>query len=484
MEQTNCEANWKALLWKIGGGILSFREKLLDFKRRLSDRKMYSIVVVIIAAVAIWGVVQYRHAAQLRQQLDNQYNRAFYDMTGYVNNVEVLLVKSLIASTPIKAASTLQEAWRQANLAQTNLGQLPVDQHVLANTSKYLTQVGDLAYSLNNQNMSGKQLNDDQYKTIEKLYGYSISLRKSLGDLQTQISSGRIKWGALANKGTSVFKKTSASLPMQQFENIDKTFQEYPRLIYDGPFSDHLVTAQPRGVTGDVLNQEQAKQSVIRFFGADRIKSVDNTSTNNADPIRTYSYKVILKDAPKDVTASIDVTQKGGHPFWMIYNRPATAKKLNVDQAKALGRKFLESRGYKNMVDTYYLSQDNTATINYAYKQGNVTIYPDLIKLKIALDNGEIIGLEAKGYLAAHTERNIPAPKMTMEEARSKVSSRVNIISAGLAIIPTDYKTELFVYEFKGKLNNQDFLVYINAENGKEENILMIINTPNGILTM
>jgi len=60
----------------------------------------------------------------------------------------------------------------------------------------------------------------------------------------------------------------------------------------------------------------------------------------------------------------------------------------------------------------------------------------------------------------------------------------VEILSSGLAIIPTNYKTEIFTYEFKGKLNNRDFLVYINAETGKEENILMIIDTPNGILTM
>ena len=60
----------------------------------------------------------------------------------------------------------------------------------------------------------------------------------------------------------------------------------------------------------------------------------------------------------------------------------------------------------------------------------------------------------------------------------------MNIGVQGLAIIPTDYKTELFTYEFKGKFNNQDFLVYINAVTGKEENVLMIINTPNGILTM
>lgn len=154
---------------------MSFREKLLDFKRRLSDRRMYSIIIVIIGAVAVWGIYQYKQASQLRQQLDNQYNRAFFDMVGYVQNVDTMLAKSMISSTPQKTASNLQEAWRQANLAQTNLGQLPVSQQVLGNTSKFLTQVGDLAYSLNNQNMTGKPLTDQQYKTLEQLQGFSVS---------------------------------------------------------------------------------------------------------------------------------------------------------------------------------------------------------------------------------------------------------------------------------------------------------------------
>jgi len=39
----------------------------------------------------------------------NQYNRAFYEMVGYVNNVEVLLLKSLICNSPEKTAQTMQE---------------------------------------------------------------------------------------------------------------------------------------------------------------------------------------------------------------------------------------------------------------------------------------------------------------------------------------------------------------------------------------
>jgi spore germination protein len=463
---------------------MSIREKLLDFKRRLSDRKMYSIVIVVIGAVAMWGIYQYKQAANLRQELDNQYNRAFYDMIGYVNNVEVMLIKSLIASTPNRTAATLQEAWRQANMAQANLGQLPVSQPVLANTSKFLTQVGDMAYAINNQSLAGKPINDEQYQTLEQLYGFATSLGNNLNELQGQLSQGRIRWGDLTRKGTRIFSRASANLSMEQFENIDKVFQEYPTLIYDGPFSDHMTTTEPRGLTGDVISVEQGKEKVIKLFGEDRVSSVEEISTDDTSLIKTFSYKVLFKDLPEEQNAFIDITQQGGHVLWMLYNRPVDEKTIEVDEAKELGRQFLESIGFEDMVDTYYISEDGTAVINYAYKQGDVVVYPDLVKVKIALDTGEILGLEAKGYLSSHIVRDIPEPKISMEEARQAISPRVEILSSGLAIIPTNYKTEIFTYEFKGKLNNRDFLVYINAENGNEEDILMIINTPNGILTM
>ena len=70
-----------------------------------------------------------------------------------------------------------------------------------------------------------------------------------------------------------------------------------------------------------------------------------------------------------------------------------------------------------------------------------------------------------------------------MDEAKDSLNQKLEITSSGLAIIPTEWKTEVFCYEFKGKIYDTDFLVYINANTGKEENILVIIETPNGILT-
>lgn len=168
----------------------------------------------------------------------------------------------------------------------------------------------------------------------------------------------------------------------------------------------------------------------------------------------------------------------------MNYNRDIDAEVISQDDANKIGKEFLESKGYSNMKETYFLKQDGIVTINYAYTQNDVTVYTDLIKVKVALDNGEILGMETTGYLNSHEVRQIPTPTITLEEAKSHLNKKLELTGEGLAIIPTEWKTEIFCYEFKGKVDDTDFLVYINAETGKEENILVIINTPNGTLTM
>ena len=104
---------------------LGMLDELPDSKKRSSTIVKYAIFIALFAAAASWGYYQYRRAADLRQELDNQYNRAFFEMVGYVNNVESLLAKSMVSTTTSRTAITLQEAWRQAS-GHRRTGQLPV----------------------------------------------------------------------------------------------------------------------------------------------------------------------------------------------------------------------------------------------------------------------------------------------------------------------------------------------------------------------
>ena len=72
---------------------------------------------------------------------------------------------------------------------------------------------------------------------------------------------------------------------------------------------------------------------------------------------------------------------------------------------------------------------------------------------------------------------------MSKEKAAENLNKKLEIKSESLAMIPTEWKTEILCWEFKGTINGMDFLVYVNVETGKEEDILLIVNTPNGTLT-
>lgn len=466
-------------------------EEAGDYKRK-NDRmppgyyarnKAKNVVIAILALTTLYGAYQHHRAVMLRRQLDAQYNRAFYEMSGYVQDIEVLLAKAMLTSSTEKAADILKDIWHRAELVSTNLGQLPIQQGALTNTQKFISQVGDYAKTLTSQNVKGKTLTQEQMDTIKKLHELAVNLNKNLDQFHGELSAGTMTWEALAGEGTNLFSKSDVEVPMS-ISNIDGTFENMPTLIYDGPFSEHMSRQKALGLSGNKITEDQAIEKLGELFGKENIRNVQKVSDNKNGVIDTYNFRFELKGKTENSVAEADVSVIGGKVVWFLYNRDVGDVELDIDKAKEIGKQFLEKTGFKSMKDTYYTEQNGIATINYAYEQNGVIIYPDLVKVKVALDNGEIVGFESKGYLMNHREREIPEPAITEAEALQKVARKENIKSSGLAIIPTDYGKELFCYEFKGKLDDQDFIVYINAITGEEEDILLIINSEEGILTM
>ena len=458
------------------------KNKLIDWKNRLKDRHMLSVIVVLFTIIIILSVIIYKKQTEYRQASENQYNMAFYELVDYVQNVETYLAKSLISSSPEHGAETLTHVWREANLAQAYLSRLPIDSVELEKTAKFLNQVSDYSYSLSRKNIYNEELTEEDLKNLEDLHNYSVELRNTLDQLSADINDGRIKWGELTKKGKVAFAQEVSNISKNSFSNLEENFHEYSGLIYDGAFSEHMTSSQKKGLTGDNIDEEKAKQIATDFIGKDRMQEINLSGKSENTDIITYDFSVKVNNENEE-NMNISITEKGGHVLLMNYNRNVEAELISQEEADKIGKQFLEDRGLNNMKETYYLKQDGIVTINYAYKLDEVTVYPDLIKLKIALDNGEVMGIETKGYLNSHEERKIPEVKITKEKAKESLNKNLEITSESLAIIPTEWQTEVLCWEFKGKVNDTDFLVYVNAETGKEEDILVITNTPNGTLT-
>ena len=455
--------------------------KLVDWKNRLKDRHMLSVILVLFAIIIALAVILYNKQKEYRTASENSYNMAFYELVDYVQNVETYLAKSLISSSPEHGAETLTSVWREANLAQTYLAMLPIESQELENTEKFLNQVSDYSYTLSRKNIYNESLSEEDLNNLKELHGYSTELKNTLNQLSEDINTGRISWGELTKKGSVAFAQQVSNISKDSFSNLEENFHEYSGLIYDGAFSEHLTNNEKTGLTGEDISEEEAKNIAQDVIGRDKIKEISNLGFSENATIPVYDFSIKTNE---ENNINIAISQKGGHIVYLNSNRDVNTEIISQEEANEYGKKYLEERGFPNMKETYYLKQEGIVTINYAYTQDDVIIYSDLIKVKVALDNGEVLGIETSGYLNNHKQRDVSKVSITAEEAKQTLNKDLEIMSESLAVIPTEWESELLCYEFKGKVDDTEFLVYINAENGREEDILVITNTPNGTLTM
>lgn len=465
------------------------KDKLYDWKDRLRDRHMLSLVLTLVGIITILGLFTYKRERTFRQYTENNYNMAFFELVDYVENVGVALEKSLVSSTPQHGAENLTEVWREANLAQAYLAMLPIGSEELSNTSKFLNQVSEYSYSLSRKNIYNESLSQEDLNNLKNLYKYSTELQNTLNQLSADMNDGRIKWGELTKKGSTVFATQVSNISKDSFSNIENNFHEYAGLIYDGAFSEHMTSVEKKGLTGENISEEQAKQIALNYIPHNNIKEINSNGLSENTDMPSYDFTIVLKDEEeKESNINISITQRGGHIAFMNHNREIKAQTISEQRAVEIGKQFLSSHGFDSMKETYYMTHEGIITINYAYSQtsqyGDITVYSDLIKIKIALDNGQVLGIETTGYLNSHYIRDIGTVQLSKEQAKGGLNQELEIQSENLTIIPTEYKTELLCWEFKAKVEDAEYLIYINANTGKEEDILVLKVVPNGTLTM
>ncbi len=95
--------------------------------------------------------------------------------------------------------------------------------------------------------------------------------------------------------------------------------------------------------------------------------------------------------------------------------------------------------------------------------------------MKIALDDGNIIGFSARDYLSSKRERKIPNHLFLLNK-HEKMNPNVTIMEERKAIIMNNMNEEVLCYEFLGTLGDDTYRIFINAQNGMEEKVEKLQN--------
>ncbi len=452
---------------------MKFRQKFRDFVARLKSARLYTFLIVSLLVFVSLSVFQAKTSAEYKESLDAQYIRAFDDLAEYVSTIETSLYKCAAVTDAKSVVRLASSIYAKASSASACLGQLPLSDTNLENTARFLAQVGDFSSALALRYMDTPEITESDRQNMVSLSRYAETLENALYDMQAQLYDGKKSFGMPKKR----FGETFA----QSMEKLETEFQEYPALIYDGPFSDHVEDKPPRFLEGQAEISPQEAKTRLSAFVPSSMLSQFSEAEEMGGGAPCYVFTASVEEGR---TVSYYITKQGGHLLEMLDSRTPTETKISLDKAKELSKVYLERLGFSAMQDSYYEVHGNIATVNFAYSDGKVLYYPDLIKVRVAMDNGEILGMEAGGYMANHGMRAFPSPTVTPENAQKRLSPLLSPQGVQLCVIPLNSGAEALCWEFKCKMEERTFLVYLDALAGHEQDILMLLENEDGMLTI
>lgn len=433
--------------------------------------RLYASVLILVLFSAF--VINAQKASELSRQLNADAERSLSTLEACMSSINTNLTKGLYANTTPMLSSMAISLTRDAASAKNSLSALPLSDTQLDNMLKFLSQVGAFVSTLDRKLSLGESITSEERNQLKQLIDVSQKLLSELDTITQGVEDGSVSF---KQAGSTLKKSTDQSMQIDSaFGDAEQTLTDYPTLIYDGPFSDHILNQSPKTLEGKSdISKEKALEIASDFIGVDKSTLRFDSETNGV--IETYNFFVD--------SINISVCKKGGAVLYLLGSSNAGESVITPEQAVENAKNFLSAKGYKNMKESYYSTQDGICTVNFAYENEGVICYPDLIKLSVSLETGNIISFDARGYIMNHTDRPPVQSKISSDEAKMSVSDYLTVMSSRLAIIPTDYKTEKTAYEFHCKTpDEQEVLVYIDVLTAKEDDILLLLYSDGGILT-
>lgn len=413
-------------------------------------------------------------------QLEYTYRRALNDLADYVTGMRSTLKKAGYATTPALRNTVSAKLMEQSGGAKAAMAALPFSQERIDRIGRFLSQVGDYALSLTRKASLGSNLEEEDLQSLSAMEKYAGILSDALQEIQQRLGPEGLSW---PGEPKSLFNNVQQldQLPVfdDSLDQVAKEFSEFPSLLYDGPFSDHILRREALFLKGKpVITREEAARKAAKFLGCAPEDLQENGLTENTLASFVFTWE----------KSRICVTRAGGEIAYFKKAAQIPEAKLTYEQALEAAAGVLRAAGISSFQESYYVKNDNQCTINFAYlteEEPKVLCYPDLIKVTVELGEGGMLEYDATGYLMNHQNRDLVTPALYSEEAQKSVSPQLKVKASSLTLIPTPGLSEVLCWEFlcEGK-EQEEVLVYINGESGMEEQLYLLQKSENGVLVI
>lgn len=430
-----------------------------------------------------WGWNEYRMAGKYRLVAENNNRRALNDFASHLDQLETDMAKGSVAGNPAQKILYLSQVSSKSDAALKDFAQIPAQQTGLSYVGQFLTQSGDFARTLAQRIAGGGTISAEEEKTLTEMHERLTPVNQQVQDLIVRIDTERLVWtdpdptlrqrlglGTQVAEAAADGSEAPSKSVRSGLDQLDASLQKLPPFSYSGEYSTRVVE-KPLGLpTGDVT-QEQSLEKARDFL--------NKIGSSNATPeFAGESQGALGGYIWKYNDAHLEVSRQGGVITLYRDQREIEPRTLSLEEATKKAKEILQTLGWQLVITS---SEDFGSYVQFdaVVENDGIRIYPDKVRLMVALDNGKLTGLDAAPYYTFHQTRNFPA-KLTQDQAVRKLRSNFQVLESRLAVIVKSGNQEVYCYEFRGRYQGEEYLVYLNAATGAEEKIQRIIKTPRG----
>lgn len=438
--------------------------------RRLSAI-LFPLTALLLVGALVWGYQENQEKNSILLKAENQYQRAFHDLSFHMERLHGELGNTLAVNSAASGVHRkgLVNVWRLTSEAQNEINQLPLTLLPFSQTEEFLSKISNFSYKAAVRDFTKKPLTDGELSNLKALYKSSGDISKDLQEVQNKVITNKLRWmdveSALATE-----EKAEDNTIIDGFKTVDKRVAAYPELDWGPSVASIYDKRSVKKLGGKPVTADEIKQKALKY--ADAGANAQIQVVENGKGTEWSSYTATVNEPGSKEAISMDFTREGGLLISYNNNREVGKAQVSMKQAVAKAVEFLERKGFPQMTAVSADRYDNLGNMTFVSSQDGVLIYPEKITVRTGLDTGEPVGFQASDYVREHQEKRvIPKPQLSLAEARKLLNPDFKELYHRLAWIENDDATKVLTYEFGGKINGSQYRIYLNASDGIEETV-------------
>ncbi|HZG75067.1 MAG TPA: germination protein YpeB [Paenibacillus sp.] len=429
---------------------------------------LFPIVAVLLVGAGLWGYQEHQEKNRILVKAENQYQRAFHDLSYHMDQLHEELGNTLAVSSESNFhRKGLINMWRLTSQAQSEVNQLPLTLMPFHETEELLANISKFSYKTAVRDLQKQPLTDAEMKVLTELYESSKEIKNDLRKVQESVINNHLQWMDVEMLLASGAENYDNDI-IDGFQLMNKRVTENGDIDWGPTMTAMNRRMSMQSVGGPPITAEDAKRKAADFLGLKDVTGMKAVENGADTDFSTYTVSVPTQN---ETSRQIEFTKAGGKLVYFLTERTVAEKIVDIPGAVEAGTEFLKEHGYDGMRAVSYDEYNNVASIIFARVVNGVTVYPEKVTVKVALDDAEVTGLSAAELLLHPTTEKIAEPAMSEADARKGLNPNFKVRDASLAIIRNDLDEEVLCYEFLGSINGGDYRIYFNADNGAEEKI-------------